>query len=298
MPELEDVRLDTTTVEELNYLAQRLDALPDEDLLVYRALFQKRYREAGSDNLPSVKDLINMTYGLGSVMVASNVTNDEQLGQFVIENDLHPDVAAIPEESLYLLDKRAVGELQRQVDGGVYMDGVYVVTGVYELPDIYDGEHLPEPEDEYADVPDFGLQNEVAERYLTMSDAEHVKFKAILEAEDIQGMDEVLKAADRLEEYELAYLDGDAGTFYRDYLSHHLSADFDRRWLDTLLTENEGQRLLDRLGARLTEYGVLSARGGHLYEPVPYDAPETGQTTEDPLLEEDETAQQMGGMQL
>ena len=64
-----------------------------------------------------------MTYGLDSVMVASNIHNDEQLGQFVIENDLHPDVAAIPDNSLYLLDKRRIGELQRKNEGGVLWGG-------------------------------------------------------------------------------------------------------------------------------------------------------------------------------
>lgn len=119
LPDLEHLRLDTTTVEELNYLAQRLDALSDEQFIIYQALFDQRFGDVDSDELLSVKDLINMTYGLDSVMVASNIHNDEQLGQFVIENDLHPDVAAIPDNSLYLLDKRRIGELQRKNEGGV-----------------------------------------------------------------------------------------------------------------------------------------------------------------------------------
>ena len=119
LPDLEHIRLDTTTVEELNYLAKRLDSLSDEQFTVYQALFDQRFGDVDSDELLSVKDLINMTYGLDSVMVASNIHNDEQLGQFVIENDLHPDVAAIPDNSLYLLDKRRIGELQRKNEGGV-----------------------------------------------------------------------------------------------------------------------------------------------------------------------------------
>ena len=81
------------------------------------------------------------TYGLDSVMVASNIHNDEQLGQFIIENDLHPDVAAIPDDSLYLLDKRRIGELQRKNEGGVLIEGFYVVTGDYEIPEVYDGKN-------------------------------------------------------------------------------------------------------------------------------------------------------------
>lgn len=84
-----------------------------------------------------------MTYGLDSVMIASNIRNDEQFGQFVIENDLHPDVADIPDNSLYLLDKRRIGELQRKNDSGVFMNGFYVVAGDYEVPEVYDGRDIP-----------------------------------------------------------------------------------------------------------------------------------------------------------
>ena len=89
---------------ELTALALLLDSLSDEQFTIYQALFDQRFGDVDSDELLSVKDLINMTYGLDNVMVASNIHNDEQLGQFVIENDLHPDVAAIPDDSLYLLD--------------------------------------------------------------------------------------------------------------------------------------------------------------------------------------------------
>ena len=148
LPNLEHIRLDTTSVEELNYLAQRLDSLSDEQFTIYQALFDQRFGDVDSDELLSVKDLINMTYELDSVMVACNIHNDEQLGQFVIENDLHPDVAAIPEDSLYLLDKRRIGELQRQNDGGVLIDGFYVVTGDYEIPEVYDGKNIPAAADD------------------------------------------------------------------------------------------------------------------------------------------------------
>ena len=148
LPNLEHIRLDTTSVEELNYLAQRLDSLSDEQFTIYQALFDQRFGDVDSDELLSVKDLINMTYGLDSVMVASNIHNDEQLGQFVIENDLHPDIEAIPDDSLYLLDKRRIGELQRKNEGGVLIEGFYVVTGDYEFPEVYDGKNIPAAADD------------------------------------------------------------------------------------------------------------------------------------------------------
>ena len=340
IPELEEVRLDTTTVEELNYLAKRLDSLSDEQFIVYRALFDQRFGAVDAGELLSVKDLINMTYDLDSVMIASNIRNDEQLGQFVIENDLHPDVAAVPEGSLYLLDKRRIGELQRQNDGGVFWDGFYVIAGDYEIPNIYDGHTLPVQNDAnavfrlavaeapyastdetkataewiclpisheeadriaqnhnecciedcvyfgfesaipqitsdvFGDMLDFTKLNAIAERYLFMSNAEQIKFKAILEAENISKIEETLKAADRLNEYELSYLDGDAASFFKSHICHNLDVRFDDHWLDTLLTQNEGKKLIERLGASVTAYGILSARGGQLFEPVTVEAPE------------------------
>lgn len=340
LPDLEHIRLDTTSVEELNYLAQRLDSLSDEQFTIYQALFDQRFGDVDSDELLSVKDLINMTYGLDSVMVASNIHNDEQLGQFVIENDLHPDVAAIPDNSLYLLDKRRIGELQRKNEGGVLIEGFYVVIGDYEIPEVYDGKNIPVAADDavfrlkvgLADLNDpeaaeagavwialpipradadaivrdaFGVDsiedcscfdfesgipqitavaakemssfdalNAVADRYLTMGNDAQLRFKAILEAENIHDADGALEAADRLNEYELSYFDSDAASFFKTHVCHNLDVRFDDHWLDTLLTQNEGKRLVERMGASITDYGILSARGGHLFEPVPVEAPE------------------------
>lgn len=340
LPDLEHIRLDSATVEELNFLAQRLDSLSDEQFTIYQALFDQRFGDVDSDELLSVKDLINMTYGLDSVMVASNIHNDEQLGQFVIENDLHPDIEAIPDDSLYLLDKRRIGALQRKNEGGVLWGGFYVVAGDYEIPEVYDGQNIPAAADDgvfrlkvgLADLNDpeaaeagalwlslpipreeadaivkdaFGVEsiedcscfdfesgipqitaaavedlasfdalNAVADRYLTMGSDAQLRFKAILEAENIHDADGALAAADRLNEYELSYFDSDAASFFKTHVCHNLDVRFDDHWLDTLLTQNEGNRLVERLGASITDYGILSARGGHLFEPVPVEVPE------------------------
>ena len=79
--------------------------LNEEERLVLQAVAPRVILDHSEGELVSMKDLINMTYGLDAVMIASNVGSDEQLGQFVIENDLHEDVASVPEQALYLLDK-------------------------------------------------------------------------------------------------------------------------------------------------------------------------------------------------
>ena len=108
LPELSEVRLDAPTIKELDFFARRLAALSDAEQFALRGLFLRFLNDDMSDDLVSMKDLINMTYGLDQVIVDWNVGDDEALGQFVIENDLHQDVSVVPDEALYLLDKAAI----------------------------------------------------------------------------------------------------------------------------------------------------------------------------------------------
>lgn len=147
LPKLASFRLDSPTVDELNFLAGRLDAMDDGERTIMNGVLQYLCSEKGFANeLVSMTDLINMTYGLDDVMIASNVGTDRQLGQFVIDNELNEDVNAIPESSLYLLDLERIGRLQRDVDGGVFVGNCYVVAGAFEMPHVYDGVHLPRTE--------------------------------------------------------------------------------------------------------------------------------------------------------
>ena len=329
-------RLDSPTIDELNFLAKRLDGLNEEERLVLRAV-SPRILKVGEDEIVSMKDLINMTYGLDEVSIISNVSTPQQLGQFVVENDMHRDVEAVPEESLYLLDTKKVGELQQKNDGGVFVDGHYIVAGEYELREIYDGQNLPTEEatpwyafrldvtrppagddlaeveamaetltlpvaredadalaqrlgleriedcvylgfdssipqidaDKFGDMHDFDQLNNLSEMMLEMSPSDQVKFKAVLSSEEPQNIEQVLDIARGLDQYEFAPMVEDEAHFFKSYLLRHLDTQVDPKWLDTLLLRNEGTELLERVGGTLTDYGVVSSRGGSLYEPVP-----------------------------
>lgn len=352
LPALEDTRLDAPTIRELNFFAGRLEELPEEELTVLNAVFKKR-RDAGSfDDGITMKDLINLTYGLGSVPTASNVSSDEALGQLVIDSEMNEDVNSVPEDARYLLDKARIGRLQRQNEDGVYLSGQYVPTCHYEMPEVYDGVHLPEklhtipdgfwlqiakgPFDEskrpvyFIDNPDekaiwislpidreeadgfarelgesrvedcvfygfesaipqidsekfgsmrnFDTFNEIASRFTAMSEPEQIKYKAVLEAHvfrwPVNTLMDALDAARHIAEYELSYFSETAGDFSKAYLSYHLPTGFDTEWLKDVQTNRMGIDLLDRLGARCTEYGVVSARGKSLFELVPFEEPQ------------------------
>lgn len=359
IPVLPFRRLDSPSIDELNFLAKRLDELNEDERLVLRAV-APRILKVGEDEIISPKDLINMTYGLNDVSIVSNVSNPKQLGQFVIENDLHTDVEAVPKDSLYLLDAIKIGQLQQQNDGGVFMDGHYILAGEYELPEVYDGITLPTEEsspwyafkldvtrppkgddlgevekmaetlilpieredadalaqrlgmeriedcvylgfessfpqidgDKFGDMHNFDQLNNLSEMMLEMSPSDQVKFKAVLSAEEPENIEQVLDVARSLDQYEFAPMVEDEAHFFKSYLQRHLDTKVDPRWLDNLLARNEGTELLERVGGTLTDYGVISSRGGTLYEPVSRYEPEQAETEE---IEHNEIKQTIGG---
>ncbi len=144
LPELEDTRLQAPTVRELNCFAARLNGLSETERTILRAVFRQRRESGAFDDGVTMKDLINLTYDLDCVPIASNVSSDEQLGQLVIECEMNRDVNSVPKNARYLLDKARIGQYTREQEAGVYLDGLYIPTCLYHMPEAYDGVHLPE----------------------------------------------------------------------------------------------------------------------------------------------------------
>lgn len=336
-PDLPYYRLDSPTIDELNFFAKRLAQMDDSEKAVFRTVVAKVLGNP-TDDLLSMKDLINCTYGYEEIMIASNIRTDEQLGQFIIENELHDDVNSIPESSLYLLDKSKLGVLYRESFNCTLTDGYAVFASSYTPPEIYDGKQLPDTEieswyafrlrvaphptedvsevedkalwitlpmeqkaidrlakelgvgsieeciyldfisavpqittEQFENMQDFVKLNSLAEQLPYLSPFDQMKFKAVLSAETPADLESIADILANLNKYELsAYVDGNSD-FFKSYLEHHLDTRFDHKWLGGLFAKDEGARLLDRIGATNTEYGVISARGRSLYELVPYD---------------------------
>ena len=148
LPELTDILLDSPSMEEMNFLAQRLAQLSDSEAIALRGVWQRLDKAGYLEEPVRAMDLINMTYGLENVMVASCVSNDRDLGEFVLENDLDEDIANLPDEMVEMLDQEAVGQRHRESEGGVFIGYHYVVAGEYQLHHIYDGVRLPAQEQE------------------------------------------------------------------------------------------------------------------------------------------------------
>ena len=141
IPELEEIR-PVGTLLEYNALAKRLISIPDYEANAFRALVTKALAE-NKYEIP-VSDLINMTYGLDKITIASNVFTDERLGAFVIENGMNDTINELPDEVVKLLDRSAVGMIQRKEDNGFYCFRNYYVLADYEMPVVYDGIKLPQ----------------------------------------------------------------------------------------------------------------------------------------------------------
>lgn len=351
LPELQDIRLDTFSLDELNFLAKRLASLPDEELPVFYAVTEQIFNDA-DENPVSIKDLINCTYGLDAVPVAHNVGNLAELGRFAFENELLSDLEGIPESAVPFLNAEQIGRVQQKNDKGIFEGNLYIPTVHYDRPEVYDGKSLPEEEAEnsvfllkvgsypkhsfsagtpalydlrlpadsdklfnitracgepeinlcfcyefYSSVPQITSDmfesmeeidelNSLAQRITRMSEAEQVKFKAILDAENTASIQDALNVAQNLWRYEFTAEPDTADAFFKKYILENTSTEFDSKWLENLLPRNEADKLLGRLGAAVTDYGVISARNGHLFEPVPYDEPEAKELKTQAMTEE------------
>lgn len=354
LPEMQDIRLDTFSLDELNFLAKRLTSLTDEELPVFYAVTDEVFRAADNDGLVSIKDLINSTYGLDTVPVAHNVSNLAELGRFAFENELLSDLEGIPESAVPFLNAEQIGRVQQKNDSGVFEGRLYIPTVHYDRPEIYDGVTLPDEESESSDfairllvsgtpehikgdpvdraiwlslpvasdilanyaaafneadigdcvyydfesvipqitsdmfgsMSDVQTLNKLAAEISIMSEAEQVKFKAVLDAENTASIHDALNVAQNLWRYKFTAMPDTADAFFKNYVAENADSRFDNRWLGSLFARNEGERLLGRLGATLTDYGVVSARNGQLFEPVPYDEPAVKELKSQALTEE------------
>ena len=352
LPELQDIRLDTFSLDELNFLAKRLVSLTDEELPVFYAVTDEVFRAADNGGLVSIKDLINSTYSLDTVPIASGISGPEALGRFAIENGLLSDLDDIPESAIPFLNAEQIGRVQQKNDKGVFAGNYYIPTVHYERPEVYDGVTLPEEEPEnaafllkvgaypkstfsdedpalhdlrlpadsdelfnvtdkcgepeidlcfcyefYSSIPQITSDmfdsmeeidelNTLAQRIAAMSESEQVMFKAVLDAENTASIQDAMNVAQNLWRYEFFAMPDTADAFFKNYVAENADTRFDSRWLGGLFARNEGERLLGRLGATLTDYGVISARNGHLFEPVPYDEPEVKEIEEQAMTDE------------
>ena len=131
VPKLGEVYIDgEKNIVELNLLAKKLSLLDDNQLTVFNALFENSI----DDDMmaPSLEELINMTDGLGKVIPVHGITTDEQLGEFVIDNNLSEVLQTASDDVLEYVSTKIVGQKFREMEKGVFYNGAYIPLGAYE----------------------------------------------------------------------------------------------------------------------------------------------------------------------
>ena len=118
---------------------------------------------------------------------------------------------------------------------------------------------------------DIDKLNELALNYLSLSAEERTMFKAVLERRKVSTLDGAVSAFKSINDYEFSFDAEDADDFFKEYLAYHAPTNFDTRWLDGIRSEIEADRLLQRLGAEVTSYGIVSRQHGSLYALTGYD---------------------------
>ncbi len=313
------------TLDELNFLAKRIKEISEEktQIIAYRALLQKPFE--------TINEAVNRTFDLDSMPVFP-CKNYAEYGEIVLENDFLEELEDVPDELYELLDAEKVGRVIAEREGGVFVDGYYVVTSSYEPALVYD-EELPErmedwifrlevaknpkidddisklkteiltlPADEnymndlagtigekrlqdaaylnfQSSIPqidenildsmeDIFTLNDIAKKYAELSREDRAKFKAILEFERCNDIEKIGDVLNSLDDYEFDFTITDASDFGINYLSKLLPPDIDRTLLDGINAAKFAFNVMSQNRCMLTDYGVISERGGHLYTMV------------------------------
>ena len=114
LPELTNTRIYGVSIKELNLFANRVTMLSENEIIALNGIFLNQNAQEKYDDRISMKELINLTYGLQEVPVVKNISTDKQLGQFVIDNDLNEEIVKMSDDAVEMLDRATIG---KQVSG-------------------------------------------------------------------------------------------------------------------------------------------------------------------------------------
>lgn len=167
------------TLDELNFLAKRLEEISNDtsEKCAYRALLRKP--------MDTINEAINRTYNLQTIPVYP-CKNVYQYGEIVLENEMLKELDDVPDEVYDLLDPDKVGRAMVDREGGVFVDGYYVVTSGYEPVLAYD-DVLPEPQEDWV------FRLEVAEIPERPEDISKVKTEILTLPADEKYMQKIAK---------------------------------------------------------------------------------------------------------
>ncbi|MCI8650737.1 MAG: hypothetical protein HFG20_11550 [Anaerotruncus sp.] len=136
IPTLANYLAKAVSLDGLNLLAHRLAALSDWERIAYEGMLKTRAEWP-------LGELVNLTYNLSECQVAA-LYSDRQLGKFLAQQELLPELDGVPKVVQGWLDWARVGAYKRKAEGGVFTGGGYVVNDATEWKQIYSAALPPE----------------------------------------------------------------------------------------------------------------------------------------------------------
>lgn len=136
------------SLNDLNHLARELAQMDQDIGIAFEGLLRVENEKKEPFGLPTLIDLAhNANRG---VCYVQPVRSDQELGEFYVDNDLLPELAALPDDIIKLLDYGKIGREQREGECGVYVPQRWDSPGGYvtqhtEMESIYDSlPHAPQ----------------------------------------------------------------------------------------------------------------------------------------------------------
>ena len=133
------------SLDELNYLAQRLSGMDSLEKAAYEGVVKMEQE-------PDLVKLINLTYNIANCQVVFEANNDEQLGKFYVDNDFIDELTTVSDEVLQYIDYEKVGRIRREAEKGVFTSNGYVVQSESNMEMVYDGTNIPKSDEDTGHV--------------------------------------------------------------------------------------------------------------------------------------------------
>ena len=127
-----------SNIDELNYLASKLDDMTQDDYNRFCAAVSM------GDHTGSIQDLINLTENLDCYDIYSDIGDDDDLGRYYLEE---VDASQVPDYLRNYIDYEAYGRDIRFSDGGEYTDFGYVRDSGSRFVEFYNGDRDDIPEE-------------------------------------------------------------------------------------------------------------------------------------------------------
>ncbi len=134
IPGLRSVLGEYASIDELNYLAHRIQGLtPEEQAKFVSALKHGEYAD-------SLQDVINLTYNLDCYELIPEVTTYEEYGRYLAESQRD---FQLPAKAAMYFDYASYGEDSAINEGGELTSQGYIYNNQSPFHDVYDGKNVP-----------------------------------------------------------------------------------------------------------------------------------------------------------